>query len=53
MVFDSMSFNYKNISQTVIVLGLKINAVLSENILEVHAKSHIDMNSAADDSTSF
>ena len=45
IIFDPVSFNEKKISQTLIVPGLKINAVLCENILEEATKSQIDVNS--------
>ena len=54
MIFDLVSLNNKKISQTLIVRGLKITAVLCENILEEYAKSWIDMmNFSADDNSSF
>ena len=48
MIFDPVSFNDKKNSQILIVPGLKICAVLCENILEEPTKSQIDVNSSAD-----
>ena len=52
MIFDPVSFNDKKISETLIVPGLKINAVLFDNVLEEHTKSQIDINSFADNNNS-
>ena len=50
---EPLSLNDKKISQTLIVPGLKINAVLCENILEEPTKSQIDGNSSTDNNNSF
>ena len=48
MISDPVSLNDKKISLTLIVTGLKISAVLYENILEEPTKSQIDVNCSAD-----
>ena len=53
MISNPVSLNDKNISQTLIVPGLKISAVLCENIWEEPTKSQIDVNSSADSNNSF
>ena len=53
MISNPVSLNDKNISQTLIVPGLKISAVLCENILEKDVKSWIYMNCSVDENNSF
>ena len=53
MISDLVSLNDKSIYQTLIVPGLKISAGLSENIPEEPTKSHMDVNSFADNNNSF
>ena len=48
-----MSLNDNKISQTFIFPGLKINAIVFENIVEEYAKSQIDMKYSTDDNNSF
>ena len=52
MIFNLVQLNDKKISKTLIFPGLKINAVVCENILKEHVKSKIDMNYFADDKIS-
>ena len=53
MTSDPVSLNDKKITEIPIVPGLKIKAVLCENILEEPTKWQIDVNCSADNNNSF
>ena len=53
MISDPVPLNDRRSSQTLFVPGLKINAVLSENILEEDARPWIDINYSVDENNSF
>ena len=53
MIFDPVSLTDQKVSQTLIVVDLKINTVLCEKHSGSNMKSQIDINFSADDNKSF